>query len=46
MIKIYLCTECGLYYKEEKWAERCKEWCSIHHSCNLEITRHSIERTE
>lgn len=38
----YRCASCGFKYKEKEWAEKCKAWCSEHHSCNLEITRHAV----
>lgn len=40
----YECPECGLEYKEKKWAEKCEEWCSKHKSCNLEITKQAIKK--
>ncbi len=44
--KLYQCPECGLHYKEKKWAECCEAWCKEHHSCNLEITDHATENVE
>lgn len=41
--KLYKCPECGLHYEDEKQAEKCEMWCKEHHSCNLEITNHSLE---
>ena len=41
--KEYVCSICKLKYKEKEWAEKCEEWCLENNSCNLEITRHSIE---
>ncbi len=41
--KLYQCSECGLHYKNEETAKKCKAWCIEHKSCNLEITRHSVE---
>ncbi len=43
---LYKCHECGFWYKEEKWAEKCEAWCKKHKSCNLEITKHSLRRTD
>jgi hypothetical protein len=37
----YACNECQLVFKERQWAEKCEEWCSKHHTCNLAITKHS-----
>jgi len=40
--KLYKCPECGFWYKEKKWAEKCQAWCKEHKSCNLEIIKHAI----
>lgn len=40
---LYQCPECGLHYTDEELAATCKKWCSEHKSCNLEITKFSIE---
>ncbi len=40
---VYQCSECGLHYPDKTTAEACKAWCSQHKSCNLQITRVSIE---
>ncbi len=39
---LYICEECGFYYKEKEWAEKCESWCKEHHGCNLEITKHAV----
>ena len=39
----YKCGICNLKYEEEEWAEKCEKWCEKNKSCNLEITKHSIE---
>lgn len=39
----FICEECNFKYKEEDWARKCEQWCKEHHSCNLEITKHSIK---
>ena len=41
--KVFVCPECGLTYKEAEWAKKCASWCKEHHSCNLEIIKHSIK---
>lgn len=41
----YACGECFLHYHDEARAQECESWCRQHQSCNLEITRHSIERS-
>ncbi|OGL30605.1 hypothetical protein A3D14_03310 [Candidatus Saccharibacteria bacterium RIFCSPHIGHO2_02_FULL_47_12] len=40
---LYRCPECGLHYENEEIAKQCEAWCSEHKSCNLEITRFSVE---
>lgn len=40
--KLYQCEECGFFYKEKDWAKKCQEWCGIHKSCNIEITKNSV----
>lgn len=42
--RVYECLECGLHYEDEVAAKKCEEWCKAHQSCNLEITRLSLER--
>jgi len=42
-LKLYQCPECGLYYKEKEWEEKCEAWCKKYKSCNLEIINHSVE---
>lgn len=37
------CPECGLHYTNKKTAEECAAWCARYNSCNLEITKYSIE---
>lgn len=39
----YICTECNFAYKNMEIATKCENWCREHHSCNVEITRHSVE---
>jgi len=41
--KVYQCPECGLHYRDDETAKKCKAWCNEHKSCNLEITQHSVE---
>ena len=38
----YQCEKCKLIYEDKKWAEKCFEWCKKSCSCNLEITKHSL----
>lgn len=40
--KIYQCRSCKLFYKEEKWAEKCERWCQEHGSCNFRIIKHAV----
>lgn len=44
--KLYTCPECGLSYKEKELAKKCEAWCKEHHSCNLTITKHAVNKTE
>jgi predicted Zn-ribbon and HTH transcriptional regulator len=39
---VYKCDECGFSYKDEAIAGQCEEWCKIHKSCNIEITKNAI----
>jgi len=41
--KLYQCPECGFYYKEKEWAEKCESWCKEYKSCNLEIIKHALK---
>ena len=43
--KYFKCGSCGLKYADAKTAEKCEAWCTEHNSCNLEITRHAVNRT-
>lgn len=38
----YQCEICKFYYKERSLAEKCQEWCSKYHSCNVDITKHAV----
>ncbi|MBI5158588.1 hypothetical protein HY992_00530 [Candidatus Micrarchaeota archaeon] len=38
---LYSCDACKLVYEEKRWAEKCEEWCSARHSCNVEIIKHA-----
>ena len=42
--KLYQCPECGFWYKEKEWAEKCETWCKEHKTCNLEIIKHAIKK--
>jgi hypothetical protein len=41
--KLYKCPECGLHYADKATAEQCQAWCSQYNSCNLDITKQSVE---
>ena len=41
---LYPCTDCGLHYTDAETAAACFRHCTTQHACNLEITRHSVER--
>ncbi len=38
---LFECEECRMLYKERELAKKCQDWCSKHHSCNIEIIRHA-----
>ena len=38
----YTCEECGFAYETKELAQKCRDWCSKHHSCSLEITKHAV----
>ncbi len=44
--KLYKCPECGLHYKGKATAKQCEAWCKEHKSCNLEITKFSMEQSK
>lgn len=44
--QIYRCLECGLHYHDEEIAKQCEAYCKEYHSCSLEITKHSVERSK
>ncbi len=39
---IYKCGICGFGYKDKDMAQKCQNWCSVHKSCNLQITKNAI----
>lgn len=41
--KKYECKNCGLHYDDKKKAEECNKWCDKHGTCNIDITKYSIE---
>ena len=41
--KYFQCEECGFYYKDKGWAEKCEAFCKKHKSCSIEITKHSVK---
>ena len=42
--KVYACPECELSYKEKALAQKCEAWCKEYNSCNLKITKYSINK--
>lgn len=42
-VDFYECAECGMRYVDKEWAEKCKAWCSEHHTCNIEIIQHAVK---
>lgn len=45
-IKAYQCQDCKLAYLNKNKAEECEKWCLKHHSCNLSITKYSINKSK
>jgi len=41
--KKYVCSECGLAYKEKRWMKKCEVWCKKYKSCNLDIIDYAIK---
>jgi hypothetical protein len=45
--KIYWqCEICEFYYREEKWAEKCEDFCRKNNACSIEITKHAVNPKE
>lgn len=44
--KVFVCPECGLSYDNPELAKKCAKWCKENKSCNLEITKYSINENE
>lgn len=40
---LFACEECGFYYNNKNWAQKCEEWCRKYKSCSLEITKHAVK---
>lgn len=43
-VKVYTCPECRLSYRSKDLAKKCEDWCKKHNSCNLDITKYSINK--
>ena len=44
--ELFKCEICGLRYREKEWAEKCRQWCAAHDSCNIEVIMHAVESEE
>ncbi len=42
--QLYQCPVCGLHYRDKDLAVQCEEFCNKHNACNMEISKHSVER--
>lgn len=42
--KIYTCPECRLSYLNKDLAKKCETWCKKYNSCNLKITKYSVNK--
>jgi hypothetical protein len=40
----YSCPECIMHYLDKDTAQKCATWCKENKSCNIEITKLSVER--
>jgi len=40
--KAFECESCSFHYPTAELAQQCEDWCTAHHSCNLEITKHAL----
>lgn len=38
----FKCEECKFIYKDKKIAQECESYCKDYHSCNTELTKHSV----
>lgn len=45
-VKVYTCPEWGLSYREKSLAKTDEASCKEHNSCNLEITKYSVNKNE
>jgi rubrerythrin len=43
---VYYCPVCGYGYADRETAEECREYCSTHASCSLEITKRAVRKPE
>ena len=41
--KFYQCEICEFFYKEKQLAQKCQNWCNKHNSCNIGITKYSVQ---
>ena len=41
--RYHTCEDCHLHYEDKSWADRCEDWCTRNGTCNLDITRNSLE---
>ena len=41
--KYFQCESCNFIYKTKELANKCGEWCTKNHSCNIEIIKHAIK---
>ncbi len=42
----FQCEECGHFYEEEGLAQECESWCRKNRSCNLEIIKKAVNKTQ
>jgi len=44
--RLYSCPECNMDYSDPDWAKKCAAWCKEHKSCNLDIIRHAVQKSD
>ncbi len=44
--KYFMCEKCSLAYLDKNKAEKCEKWCKKYHSCNLKITKYTVNKNE
>jgi len=40
--RAFKCEACGFHYANEVYAHQCEDYCRLHKSCSMEITKNSL----